>query len=454
MSMFHKTVLENGLRVVTAPSRSSRSLSLGVLVEAGPAHEAHGQTGIAHLCEHLLFQGTSNRNALQIARIMDSAGGRMGGFTSRDYTCYYASVLDEYHPYAIDLLGDILLNPIFPPDALEREKRAICCEIEAYGDDPERRVHQLLTAGVWQGHPLGRPVTGETGDVARLTREDLIYFVHSNYLPAKMIFTAAGSIRHEDFVAQVRDAFWRLIGSNTLTIRTRPNFRPTVVVEQTPVAQAYFAIGLEAPSYTNDRRYAVHVFNELLGAGISSRLFCRLREEEGLVYYIGSQYRAFRDAGMLMITGSTSPENLLKVLDHALDVLCRLLSWETPVEPEEMRRAKVRLKSEILLSNEDSQTQMSRLATQELYFGEPIEVQDMLAEIEAVDAPALRSLALDTLADGLDRTGLAVVAPAMPAHYSTDLLTEKMLELRQSRPPCAAQAAGTSGLPALREQGR
>src|SRR5262249_3092083 len=232
-----------------------RSVALGIVVEVGPRAESARQAGLAHLAEHLLFQGTSNRDAREIARLMDLAGGQLGGFTTRDYTCYSATVLDEHGPYALDLLGDILLNSTFPTERVEREKEAILREISAGRDAPGERCHDLLKSFAWSGHPLGRPIAGWPHTVRALDREDAIYFLHENYVPARLIIAAAGNLHHEDFVAQVRDAFWRLLGHCHGFHHAAPTQRGGVVVEPMPVSQTYFCVGIPAPPYTHTDRY-------------------------------------------------------------------------------------------------------------------------------------------------------------------------------------------------------
>ena len=193
-SLYQKTTLENGIRVVTETIAGLRSVAIGILVDACPRDELPEKAGLAHLVEHLLFQGTSSRDENQIANLMDVGGGNFGGFTTRDYTCYFATVLDDYRTYAIDLLGDILLNSIFPPKNIEREKTIILREIDRVRDTPYEWVHMLLKSAVWPDHPLGRAITGDSTTVQELSREDVIYFVHNNYLPNRMIIAAAGVV--------------------------------------------------------------------------------------------------------------------------------------------------------------------------------------------------------------------------------------------------------------------
>ncbi|MBI4748474.1 MAG: insulinase family protein [Acidobacteria bacterium] len=429
--MYRKTTLENGVRIITEMIPEVRSTSIGVVLNAGPRTETSSQCGLAHLTEHLMFQGTSSRSALQIARLMDSAGGYMGGFTTQDYTYYSATVLAEYSTYALDLFGDILLNSIFPQDSVEKEKEAVICEIEAARDNPDQRVRQLLKTTAWPNHPLGRPVAGYTETVKTLTREDVIYFAHQHYLPTNLIVAAAGQLDHDDFVAQVRDAFWRMLGDGLTPAVTPPAPKMSVVTENSPVSQAYFCIGLRTFPYTHPDRYALHVLDKVLGGGISSRLFRRIREELGLVYYLGSEYLAFLEDSMFVIEGSTSPEYLQMVLELTLAELTKLFTWETPVTDEELLIAQTHLRGQHLISGENTDTRMSRLATQELYFGRHIPTDEIAAHLLAVDLPALQRLGQTVLMDALRQATIAVVGPNVSESCNVERL-EKQLSLFDS----------------------
>jgi predicted Zn-dependent peptidase len=430
--MYHKSILENGIRVVTESMPKHRSISMGILIDAGPCDQALDEGGVAHLVEHALFCGTSSRNATQIARLMDEAGGHMGAFTARDFTCYSATVLDDYFTYALDLLGDILLNSIFPPDSLEREKNAILREIEISRDMPDERVHDLLKAFAWPDHPLGRSIAGRPEAVSKLTRENVIYFVHENYLPDRMIVAAAGNIDHEEFVAQVRDAFWRMMGKSLPAIRQFPKYQSGVTVEHMPVSQAYFSLGIRACPYADPNRYGLHVLNNILGGGISSRLFRRIRENRGLVYQISSNYHAYRDDGMLVVEGCTAPENTLQVLGLAFDELNKLISASEPIDEEELWKAKMHIRGQHLIAGENTHTRMNRLASQELYFGKYIPDKDILDQIESIQAQELQSLVNEVFQDALGQAAIAVVGPEAPDYYQSSSI-ERLLETYQLR---------------------
>lgn len=408
---YRKSVLENGIRIVTDRIPGARSISMGFLVDAGPRDESPDQCGLAHLAEHLMFQGTSSRTAMQIARLMDGAGGYVGGFTTRDYTCYSAVVPAEFGTYALDLYGDILLNAVFPEESVAREKDAVICEIEAAQDHPDQFAQDLLRAAAWPDHPLGRPVAGEVETVRRLTREDVIYFIHANYLPNRIVVAAAGHVEHDDFVAQVRDAFWRMMGEHPPRRTPTPEFRSGVTVRDLPVSQVYFCLGVRALPYAHADRHGLYVLDKLLGGGISSRLFRRLREEHGLVYHIGSDYVPYIEDGLLLIEGATIPENLKPVLDLTIREVRDLLSWREPVDEEELRRAKTQIRGQHLIAGESTDTRMGRLATQEFYFGRRVAPEEVLDGIEAVDEAALERLVRARFAAPFAECRLSVVGP-------------------------------------------
>lgn len=421
--MYQKTILENGIRVITEQTDMFNSVSIGVLIETGPRDEPIDKCGTAHLSEHLMFQGTSNRNALQIARMMDGAGGYMGGFTSRDYTCYSATVLSDYTTYVLDLLGDILVNSIFPENSLAKEKESVLCEIEAAQDQPSVRVANLLRTTRWPNHSLGYPVAGYNHTVSKLTREDIIYFVHQNYLPNKIIIAASGKINHQHFINQTRDAFWRMIGEKPSMSYRLPETELKIVTESLPVSQCYFSLGIRVCPYVDSNRYLLHVLSKILGGGISSRLFRKIREEQGLVYDISSEYLAYFEDGVLIVEGSTIPEYLQTVLEQIILELKKLFSFDEPIDDEELLIAKTHLKGQHIISGENVDTRMSRLATQELYFQRYIDSDEITSAIEIVEIEALKNYLQTTLYDNLASATLSIVGPNIDKHFSADKLT-------------------------------
>lgn len=424
MASYAKTILDNGIKVITESVPTVRSIAMGVLVDAGPRNELQNQQGLAHLTEHAFFTGTSSRNAGQIARLMDEAGGSMGAFTTRDYTCFTATVLDDYRTYALDLLGDILLNSIFPAENLDREKAAILREIDGCQDVPDERVHDLLKRSVWPDHPLGRPIAGYPDTVTNLTREDVIYFVHKHFLPDRVIVTAAGHLDHDDFVAQVRDAFWRMIGHSNANGPLPPTFHGGIHVEHMPVSQVYFCMGVQALPFNDANRYALHAINNVLGGGISSRLSRRIREERGLVYNIGSEYHAYFDDGLWIVQGSTSLQLVKQVLGLTLVELWKLITGVEPIDEEELWKAKMNLKSRHLVAGENTHTRMSRLATQEFYFGRALNDEEIIHRIDALTIGHLQDFACRKLKEPLRQILIAVVGPEDKKHYCKESIAD------------------------------
>ena len=411
MSVHLKSTLENGISVVTETTKTRRSVAMGILIDAGPRDETPDKTGLAHFVEHAIFCGTSSRTAGEITRLMDEAGGHIGAFTARDYTCFFATVLDDYLPYALDLLGDVLLNSIFPIDRLEKEKSAILREIESVKDIPAARAHDLLKTSAWPHHPLGRPIAGLPETVRSLTREDVIYFVHEHYLPDRIIVAAAGNLNHADFVAQVRDAYWRLIGQSRPATGKSPKYQPGLTLEHMPVSQSYFTLGIRACPYGDPDRYNMHFLNNILGGGISSRLYRRLREKHGIVYHINSEYHAYRDDGMLIVEGSTAPESTQQVLEMVFDEIWKLGSAKDPINEEELWKTKMHIRGQHLISGESTNTRMNRLAVQEFYFGRCLPDEEILTAIDSVDIGKLQDLADKVLPKALSQVAITIVGP-------------------------------------------
>lgn len=429
-------VLDNGLRILTEAMPGVRSLAIGILVDAGPADEGTGQAGLAHLAEHLMFQGTASRSALDIARLMDDAGGGVGGFVTRDYTCYHATVLDDYCYHALDLLGDALLNSTFPEAAVEHQKEAILCELQAELDQPAARAQLLAKALSWPGHWLGRSIAGSAASLRRLTREDVIYFTGSTYTPDRMLITAAGNLVHSDFVAQARDAFWRLLGTRQSSLPAKPPSGGGVCLHRLPSAQAYFSLALKAFAFGAAERYALHVLSRLLGGGTSSRLFRSAREERGLAYAIGSEVHAYRPGGVLVIEGAAAAEDFVSLLRLTLITLGQLASGEAKPTEDEVARAKTALLNTQLIASESVFTRMSRLATQQFYLGRPLRPAELTLGIERVTATGLAELASTWLPPSLADASLAIVGPTERLGIDADGLEEMLRELcpRGSRP--------------------
>lgn len=425
--MVEQSILDNRIRVVTKRMEGVRSVSLGFLMAAGPMNEEDRCSGVAHLAEHLVFDGTEQRDAFEIARMMDTTGGQVGGFTSRDYTCFTTTVLDDYRTYLIDLMGDILLNSQFADYAVNQEKDTIIRELSAQIDRPDVCAHDRLKSHIWQSHPLGRPIGGTIASVAALQREDVLNFVNSNYQPRHLIVAAAGNLTHRDVVTNVADAFWAMKDNGqTDTIVHPPIFHGGVTVECKGVSHAYFSIGLKAAPYAASERYLIHLLAGLLGGGMSSRLFRTLRQELGVVYDITAEYQAYRDDGVIVIEGSTTPELLHTVISQIFQELKGMAEHKLPILDEELWVAKMQLKGQHIIAQENSHTCMSSLATQAFYFNRFIDSAEMLDQIQQVDLEQMNIITANILTNGLRHSAIALVGPSCEQVCNT-VVFEKLL---------------------------
>lgn len=425
--MVEQSVLDNRIRVVTKKMEGVRSISLGFLMATGPMDEPEGRIGVAHLTEHLMFDGTERRDNDEIARMMDTTGGQVGGFTSRDYTCFTTTVLDDYRTYLIDLMGDILINSQFADYAVHQEKETIIRELSAQLDRADICAHERLKTHIWQGHPLGRPIGGTIASVAGLQQHDVIDFFKENYQPRRLIIAAAGNVNHQDLVTNVADAFWMMKDDGrTDTLPHRPAFQRGVTVECKGVSHVYFSIGLKAAPYAAVERYLIHLFTTILGGGMSSRLFRKLRQELGMVYEISAEYQAYRDDGVIVIEGSTTPELLHPVLSQILLEIKGMALQMLPVTEEELWIAKMQLKGQHIIAQENSHTCMSSLATQAFYFNRFIDSEEILSQIQQVDLERMNIITANVLSDGLMDSAIALVGPSCESVCNTTAL-EKML---------------------------
>jgi len=429
--MVEQSVLDNRIRVVTRRMEGVRSISLGFLMAAGPMDEAADRSGVAHLAEHLMFDGTGQRDADEIARMMDTTGGQIGGFTSRDYTCFTTTVLDDYRTYLIDLMGDILLNSQCAEYAVHQEKETIIRELSAQLDRPDVCAHERLKAHIWQGHPLGRPIGGTIASVAALRQQDVLEFVRDNYQPRRLIIAAAGNVRHQDVVTNVADAFWMMPDDGRIDNQpVPPVFHGGVTVECKGVSHAYFSIGLQAVPFAAAERYLIHLFTSILGGGMSSRLFRKLRQELGMVYDIGAEYQAYRDDGVIVIEGSTTPELLHPVLSQIFQEVRGMARQTLPILEEELWIAKMQLKGQHIIAQENSHTCMSSLATQAFYFNRFVDSAEILNQILQVDRERLNSITARTLTDGLRHSAVALVGPSCEQVCNTTVFEKMLRELQ------------------------
>jgi predicted Zn-dependent peptidase len=401
------TMLENGVRVLTERMEGVRSVSVGVIANVGSKDEQPTERGYAHLVEHMLFQGTDQRDARAIAEMMEIGGGAIGAFTTRDYTVYHATVLDEYLPFALEALGDMLCNSVLPEEAIDRQRSVILNEI-AGGDSPMQAANDLLKAIFWPEHPLGYPIVGLESSLREASRQALLAFVERHYIANKIILAAAGNVENSEFVAQARDNFWPLTRHDAPPSPPPPSpAQGTVVAEPRDSQQIHFAMAWPAPAYASSERYTWHVFSTLLGAGATSRLYLRLREEMGMVYYVNAQYQAYASAGALVVEGGTLPHTLVPVLARILLELMRM--GDEDVNLDDHYRATQSLISQHLVSGDSAYVRMSRLGLQELYFERALSSGEVASGLKRQSPEMIRQIAGQTFGSGLP--AIALVGP-------------------------------------------
>ncbi len=389
-----RTVLPNGLLVLTEAMPNVRSVSMGVWLASGSRDEPLELNGISHFVEHMVFKGTTTRNARQFAREVDSIGGNLDAFTGKENICFNIKVLDDNIVLALDLLSDLVLHPTFTPEDIVREQGVILEEIKMDEDSPDYLVHETFTQNFWKGHALGRPTLGTVKSVSSFTQPVVFDFYASRFTPRNMVFSAAGHLDHDDFVAQVAEAFSGLDAGSGAPLTKLPaptTFANITLKSKKSLEQVQLCLGVPAPPVDSPTRYAMYLLNSMLGSGMSSRLFQTIREDRGLAYSIYSEASPFRDTGALSIYAGTSAEKTPEVIRLTMGELRRLK--EDTVPETELRRAKDQLKSNIVLGLESSSSRMSNLARQEMYFGRFFPVDEITAEVEAVTAADIQMLA-------------------------------------------------------------
>jgi predicted Zn-dependent peptidase len=407
--MIRNEKLPNGLTLITESIPHVRSVSVGVWLKRGSRHEPASLNGISHFIEHLVFKGTETRSAREIALAMDSVGGQMDAFTTKEYTCFYAKVLDEHLPETVDLLSDIVLHPKFDPEEVERERKVVLEEIRMVEDTPDELVYDLFAGKFYGGNPLGRPIQGTVTTLAGLSRGRVLRFFKDIYRPDNIVVAAAGNLRHDRLARIVRKAFGGMRPGNGQARRVRrPRPRPGVVRRtKRELEQAHVLMGL--PAYPEDYRdrYALFVLNTLLGGTMSSRLFQKIREQRGLAYSVYSAVNGFIDTGFLMIYVATRPDQAGGAIRLIRDELRDLR--EAGPSDAELEVAKEHLKGSLMLSLESTSSRMSNLARQHMYFRRQFTLKEILRGIESVTVRKVHALSSELFRDC--PVALAAVGP-------------------------------------------
>jgi len=416
--VYRKTILDNGIRVISEEIDHVRSVSIGIWVLCGSRHEDHQTNGMAHFIEHMLFKGTRSRTAFDIASAIDSVGGVMNAFTGKELTSFYIKIPDYHLGLAIDLLADIFKDSVFDPEEIQKEKSVVLQEINMLEDAPDDYIHDFFDEKFWGDHPLGYPVLGSKALVEGFSREAIIGFVNGHYRGENVILTAAGNLKHDvliELVKRVFDSVGRDVrrdGINT------PEATAGIAVLDKALEQVHLVMGCPAPSSVSHQRYSGYLLNAVLGGSMSSRLFQEIREKRGLAYAIHSYLSPYQDTGMLGIYVGSSVENIRDIVGLIFDEFLRMTN--VAFTGKELQSAKELIKGNFLLSMESTDNRMTRLARNEISFRENIPAEEVVRRIDAVTSEAVQALAGEIFNPAT--IGMAAIGPITEKDLTLDIL--------------------------------
>lgn len=399
--------LANGVKVLTEDIPHVRSVAVGIWVNVGSRDENNDVAGITHFIEHLMFKGTEKRTAKGIAEELDAVGGQLNAFTTKEYTCYYAKVLDEHIALAVDLLSDMLFSSRFDKVDIDRERNVILEELKMYEDAPDELVHDIFAASIWHTHPLGRPIIGSEKTVGELTREDILGFYNKYYNPNNIVVSVAGSFDQQQVMELLTATFGKLTGDKNERLLTAPEPTRQVVCKIKDTEQVHICLGTPGLALDHEKIYVYQIINTILGGGLSSRLFQEIREQRGLVYSVFSYHSSYHDSGLFCIYTGLSKQNVRSALELIIKEINDIKT--NGVRAEELQRAKDQLKGNLLLSLENVSTRMSRLGKSQLYLGKVIPPDEVVRRITAVSDSDIKELAQEMLKP--ENFSLASVGP-------------------------------------------
>ena len=421
MPAVYRHVLPSGVTILIETLPYVRSVSLGYYLRSGSAVESQERGGASHFLEHLVFKGTATRSTSDIAQVVDILGGDVDAFTGKEYTSFYAHVLDEQVQTALDLLTEIVVAPRFSDKDLEAERSVILEEIKMVEDTPDDLVHEIFVTSFWPDHPLGRPILGTEETVNRLAREQILAHYAETFHPSNIIFAASGNVRPEQLIPYLEKAFPE--DARPAMRRDWPAPLPkqhVMLREKRELEQVHLCLGSRGFAQQGTERYAAALFNAILGGGMSSRLFQGIREKEGLVYTVMSYHNGYLNGGYQAVYAACAPRNLRRVLNLTLEEMRKIK--QNGATADELAAAKLHLKGSILLSLESTISRMSAMARQEYYFGRQFTPDQIIAQIDAVKLEDIQSVA-ETIVDP-ESLSLTLLGNLKTPGFSTDMLRE------------------------------
>jgi len=393
--MFIKEYLDNGIPVVMESIKNVRSVAVGIWVKVGSRYETPGKNGISHFLEHMFFKGTKKRSPKDIAVEIDTMGGDLNAFTSRENTAFYIKVLDEYLEKGVDLLSDIFVHSTFPEDELEKEKKIIKEEVKMVEDTPDDYIHDLFNQTIWGHEGLGQPILGRRETIAAFTREDLIHHISKYYGTKDIIISCAGKFQPAKLMELLRERFGGLRRGSEPEKGPTPEFKSDIKVYTKDISEAHICIGVPSVSQTSDDRYSLFVLNTLLGGGVSSRLFQEIRENRGLAYSVYSYTSMYLDTGLWGVYAGVSKKRIREVAEL---IIHEMLSLKDTLTEDELDKAKRHLKGNMILGLESTNSRMNNIARQEIYFQRYISPDEISKAVDIVSMKQIRELSERLLA--------------------------------------------------------
>ena len=388
--MFKETILSNGIRILTEEMPGANSATLGIWVKAGSQNEQLFENGVSHFIEHMMFKGTAKYSAKEISEILEGLGGHINAYTTKEYTCYYIKVLHEYFYQALEVLVDMFFNSLFRPEDIEREKCVICEEIRSYEDAPDEIVHDFFARALWGNQPLGRPILGTVETTMNLNRDVIYDYLERQYIAPNIVVSACGNLIHQEIVDKIGPVFEGARKGLSVPAEALET-KPSSIVCAKPGEQVQLCLGTPGISHKDEDFYNLVVLNNILGGGLSSRLFQEIREDRGLAYSIYSYTASYFKTGYWCVHAGTSPENVTEVLDLCLKVISDVK--RNNVTQAEVDRCKQQIRGELLLSMESTTNHMSRLGKSVILYNRVIPVEEMVESILQVQPENIHNLA-------------------------------------------------------------
>ena len=410
VAVINKTVLSNGVKILTQKIPHIRSVSMGVWVNVGARDETDDQSGLSHFIEHMIFKGTARRSAYQIAKEFDAIGGHTNAFTSMENTCYHAKVLDSHLETMVDILTDIFLNSAFAPQEVERERPVIFQEIGMMEDTPEEYAHQLASTNFWGKHPLGRSILGDRKNVLSFDAGTIKKFFQRFYHPERIVIAVSGNVHHDQLVNLVAPAFSSIANGQDLPERKCPCISPRTKPHFRELEQAHICLSTIGLSITNPQRFAFSLLNTLLGGNMSSRLFQQIREQRGLAYSVYSFISSYVDTGQFGVYAGVHPKDVKQTIELVIQSMDDLR--HIPIPDDRLSDAKEYTKGNLILATESVDNQMVRLAQNEIHFSNQVSLDWVIDQIDAVTSDEIRELAQFLFTK--NQSSLTILGPVDP----------------------------------------